>query len=136
MKSTDQFKKVIQAKLEEMALNDPLFAVSYKKEGKNIDDCITYILNYVQKGGCNGFVDDEIFGQAAHYYDEDKIDIGKPVSCNVVVNHKVELSEDERKEAKEQAIREIVQEERNKLTNKAQATKKPEPFIAQQATLF
>ena len=37
---------------------------------KNMDECVTHILNYVQKSGCNGFTDGEIFGQAIHYYEE------------------------------------------------------------------
>ena len=39
----------------------------YKRQAKNIDECVTHILNYVQKSGCNGFTDGEIFGQAIHY---------------------------------------------------------------------
>ena len=38
------------------------------KPTKNIDNCITYILNQVKKSGCCGFSDDEIFGMALHYY--------------------------------------------------------------------
>ena len=40
-----------------------LFAKNYRNPAKNIDDCVTYILNYVQKSGCNGFTDGEIYGQ-------------------------------------------------------------------------
>jgi hypothetical protein len=104
MKSTEAFKKTIQKYLEDRAGTDPLFAETFKKEGKNIDDCVTYILNSVQKSGCNGFADDEIYSLAVHYYDEDKIDIGNPInSSHVIVNHKVELSEEEKKEARNKA---------------------------------
>jgi hypothetical protein len=41
MKSTETFKKTIQNHLEFKAQTDVLFAETYKKEGKNIDDCIT-----------------------------------------------------------------------------------------------
>ncbi|MBP9481471.1 MAG: hypothetical protein KBF15_08460, partial [Parabacteroides sp.] len=40
----------------------------YSKPEKNIDDCVTYILNEVKKSGCNGFADDEIYSMAVHYY--------------------------------------------------------------------
>jgi hypothetical protein len=90
MKTTEEFKKVIQAKLEEMAKMDALFAKTLQKKNKNIDDCCTYILNTVQKSGCSGFADDEIFSMAAHYYDEDSIKVGEPVNCKVVVNHHIE----------------------------------------------
>jgi hypothetical protein len=90
MKSTETFKNIILAKLHEMAAKDSLFKVAFHKATKNIDDCITYILNTVKASGCNGFADDEIFGMAAHYYDEDTIDPGKPIDCKVVVNHHAE----------------------------------------------
>ena len=43
----------------------------------------TYILNQVKKSGCCGFSDDEIFGMALHYYQEDNIEVGSPLKCNV-----------------------------------------------------
>lgn len=90
MKTTDEFKRVIQARLQEMAKTDALFAVTLQKKNKNIDDCCTYILNTVKKSGCNGFADDEIFAMAAHYYDEDSIEVGNKIDCNVVVNHHID----------------------------------------------
>lgn len=68
MQVSTSFKNSIQSYLEQRAEYDELFARSYRNPLKNIEDCITYILNYVQKSGCNGFDDDEIFGQAVHYY--------------------------------------------------------------------
>ncbi len=73
---------------------------------KNIDDCCTFIINQVRQSGCNGFADEEIYSMALHYYDEEDIDIGKPVSCKVVVNHTVELTEGGKAEARRNAIRE------------------------------
>ena len=68
-------------------MEDELFAAKYDNHDKNIDDCVTYILNWVQKSGCNGFCDDEIYGQAIHYYEEKDIEVGKPLNCQVSVNH-------------------------------------------------
>lgn len=87
MNGTDHFKRTIQAYLDSRAAEDKLFAVSYHKPNKSIDECVTYILNWVQKSGCNGFTDGEIYSQAVHYYDEDDIEVGKPLQCQVVVNH-------------------------------------------------
>ena len=89
MKVSTHFQTAIQSYLEQRAEYDELFARSYRNPLKNIEDCITYILNYVQKSGCNGFDDDEIFGQAVHYYDEADIEVGKPIDCKVIVNHKL-----------------------------------------------
>ncbi len=110
MKGTEHFKRTIQAFLEQRAAEDELFAVSYRNPAKNIDDCITFILNYVHKSGCNGFSDDEIFGQVLHFYDQADIEVGKPIDCKVVVNHTVELTEEEKAEARKQAIKRAEEE--------------------------
>ena len=81
MKGTEHFKRTIQMYLEQRAAEDTLFAKNYRNPAKNIDDCVTYILNYVQRSGCNGFTDGEIFGQAVHYYDENEIEVGKLIQC-------------------------------------------------------
>ncbi|EGJ71128.1 hypothetical protein Bcop_0919 [Bacteroides coprosuis DSM 18011] len=69
MKATNHFTRTILTYLELRAESDTLFAESFAKENKNIDDCITYIFNEVQKSGCMGFADDEIYSIAVHYYD-------------------------------------------------------------------
>ena len=118
MKGTDHFKRTIQMYLEQRAEEDALFAKSYRTPAKNIDDCVTHILNYVQKSGCNGFTDGEIYGQAIHYYEENEIEVGKPMNCQVVVNHVVELTEEEKAEARQNAVRQYQEEELRKLQNR------------------
>lgn len=61
MKGTEHFKKTIKAYLDNRASTDSLFAVSYAKENKNLDDCITFILNQVKASGCCGMTDDEVY---------------------------------------------------------------------------
>ena len=124
MKVSVSFKNAIQSYLEQRAEYDELFAHSYRNPLKNIEDCITYILNYVQKSGCNGFDDDEIFGQAVHYYDEADIEIGKPIDCKVVVNHHVELTEEEKAQARKEALKAYQEEEMRKIQ---QRHSKPKP---------
>lgn len=103
-KVSDTFKTTIKAYLDKRAAEDELFAKTYAKENKNLDECCNYILQQVQKSGCQGFADEEIYGMAVHYYDEDDIKNVKPVSAGkIVVNHVVELSEAEKAEAKEKA---------------------------------
>lgn len=115
MKTTNNFKNTIQSYLEQRAKDDQLFAASYAKPNKNIDECCNFILGEVQKSGCNGFSDDEIFGMAIHYYDEDGIKNVNPVNARVVVNHVVELTEEEKKAAKEAAIKEYEAKEMNRI---------------------
>jgi hypothetical protein len=87
MKGSDQFKEIIKDYLEQRAASDSLFADLFKKENKSIDGCVNYILSEVKKSGINGFADDEIFGMAVHYYDEDEIKECKPTaSVQIVTN--------------------------------------------------
>ena len=104
--------------LEQRAKEDTLFAKKYRNPAKNIDECVTHILNYLQKSGGNGFTDGEIFGQAIHYYEENEIEVGKPMNCQVVVNHVVELTEEEKAEARQNAVRRYQEEELRKLQNR------------------
>jgi len=123
MKATDHFKQQISAQLELMGVIDPLFKQTLLKEGKTLDNCIIYILNTVQKSGCNGFTDEEVYSMAKHYYDEDNIEVGKPIDCKVVINHSVELTPEEIQEAKENAKTQIV----NSEVNRMRVVKKPTP---------
>ena len=124
--------------LEQRAEEDALFAKNYRNPAKNIDDSETYILNYVKKSGCNCFTDGEIFGQAVHYYDENEIEVGKPMNCQVVVNHVVELTAEEKAEARQNAVRKYQEEELRKLQNrhKPRTANKASAQEVQQPNLF
>ncbi len=122
MKGTDHFKRTIQMYLEQRAAEDELFAKNYRNPAKNMDDCVTYILNYVQKSGCNGFTDGEIYGQAVHYYDENEIEVGNPLQYHVAVNHVVELTAEEKAEARKRAVEQYQQAELRKMQERG---KKP-----------
>ena len=49
MKGTEHFTRTIAEYLNQRAMTDPLFAPNLMKPNKNIEECITYILNEVQK---------------------------------------------------------------------------------------
>ena len=70
---------------------------------------------------------------AVHYYDEDNIDVGKSINCKVVVNHTVELTQEEKDQARKDAIKRVEAEAYNKLkltkkTNKSIETT-PQPSL-------
>ena len=137
MKGTEHFTRTIAEYLNQRAMTDPLFAPNLKKPHKNIEECVTYILNEVQKSGCNGFDDDEIYSMAVHYYDEDNIEIGKPINCQVAVNHVVELTEEEKAEARQEAIKQYQREELAKIQKRNERPKKVQPQASQlQTSLF
>ena len=125
-KGTRAFNETIKAYLEERAENDALFAVKFANPSKSVEECVTYILNSVQKSGCNGFEDDEIFGMAVHYWEESEIEVGKPINCQVVVNHTVELTEEEKEQARQDAIAKLRDEEASKMRRPSQSKKATE----------
>ncbi|MDY5859050.1 MAG: PcfK-like family protein [Porphyromonas sp.] len=136
MKGTEQFTRTIAEYLNQRAMTDPLFAPSLQKPHKNIEDCITYILSQVQQSGCNGFEDDEIYSMAVHYYDEDELEVGSRVGCNVVVNHTIVLTEEEKAEAREKAIKQYQAEELRKLQEAKRTKGKANTEQAPQPSLF
>lgn len=126
MKGTMSFQDTIRTYLDNMAESDALFAVKYANPSKSMDDCVTYILNQVQKSGCNGFEDDEIFGMAVHYWEENEIEVGKPINCKVVVNRAVELTEEEKEKARQDAMNRLRDEEMAKMRKPIQPKKTTE----------
>ena len=80
-----------------------------------MEDCVTYILNQVQKSGSYGFTDAEVYGMAIHYYEEKEIEVGNPINCKVVVNHTVELTEEEKEETRQEAMAKLRDEQVAKM---------------------
>ena len=77
------FEVAIKNYLDKRAETDQEFAKSYAKPNKSIKECCTYIFSVVEKQRksgekCVACSDDEIFGLAVHYYDEDDIVVEKP----------------------------------------------------------
>lgn len=121
-KVSQSFKDTIKAYLDARAQSDSLFASAYAKDGKNIDECCSYIVQEVQKMKVNGLSDDEVFGLAVHYYDEDNLGTIKAVNCKVVVNHTVELTEEEKEQARKDAIAQYQKEEVARLRSQTKET--------------
>ena len=81
---TEEFKSAkerIKDYLDERASKDELFAKSYAKTNKNIDECYEYIVGEARKlckdSDSICISDDVVFGWAVHYYDEDDIKVGR-----------------------------------------------------------
>ena len=144
-----EFQQTIKAYLDKRAAEDEQFAASYAKKGKSIEKCCNYILNQARKrGNAVAIPDDEVYGLAVHYYDEDIPDAEcKPVSGARAAAPKpaVELTEEEKAAAKEEAmqmyrerqVREIQREESEKKKREAQkARERREAFEQRQLSLF
>lgn len=130
MNGTEQFKVVIKAFLDNYAQKDKEFAEKYATTSRTMDDVASYIINQVKISGCAGFPDDEIYAMAIHVIDEPELEIGKPIPCEIVVNKQVQLTEEEKAEARSKAILQYQQEELQKIqakNNRPKPTaKKPE----------
>lgn len=145
----NEFQDIIKAYLDKRAAEDSQFAESYAKPGKSITDCCNYILNQAQKrGSAVAMADEEVYGMAVHYYDEDiPASECRPISeaRASAPRPEVELTDEEKAKAKELAIakyrdeqvKAIRAEERAKKAEKAKKDKeRREKFAAQQLSLF
>lgn len=111
-KGSEQFKAAIKAHLDKEAEQDGNFALRYANPEKSLDECVDYILTTVKESGCVGFDDPEIYGMAVHYYQEDEPGkISKGISATCVVNHHIDLTESEKEEARQRALKKIEDEE-------------------------
>ena len=100
-----EFAKAIKAYLDKRASTDKLFAESYKKENKSIDECCNYIIGEVQKIANQGraaLTDDEVFGMAVHYYDEDDIKAENEINACVVIPGEYAAKEAKKPTSKQQ----------------------------------
>lgn len=138
MSGNSSFKQIIQTYLDERAKTDELFAGTYAKKGKTINECCDYIMGEAKKrGNAVAMSDNEVFGLAVHYYDEDNIKINKmPTGCRPSVQPvQVEITEEDKKAAREEAIKRLADEQYALLKKKPSKAKK-EVTEVQQMSLF
>lgn len=115
-----EFEKTIKAYLEGVAKKDEAFRAKYeaklKADDKSITNCCNYICGWARDQKRQGYTDEEIYGQALHYYDEADVKVkGSQGSCTVVVNHAVALTDAEKKKAKAAATKSYEKEYKAKL---------------------
>ena len=108
MAKENSFERVIKEHLDNMAKRDGNFAQMYRKPNKSLAECINYIMREMSKrGNAVPATDEEVYGLAVHYYEEDSIKDVPEVSGHVSVQRrKVELTEEEREKLKKEAIEE------------------------------
>lgn len=124
--TSDYMKQDIKAYLDDLAKKDDYFALCYENGAKNLDECLDYIVTQVQKSGRKGFHDNEIYGMAVHYYQEDnpgEIRNGIVDSCQCVTNHTIELTKEEIEQARQRAVDEIMAAEKKKIQEKERREK-------------
>jgi len=132
------FKNTIKKYLDDIAGRDDNFAKFYKNSpSKSIDECCEYIVSQAKANGCAGYSDEEVFGWAIHYWEEADLKV-ESVGCQkVVVNHHVELTEEEIAEARKAAIFKVQRDFEEKMTKKPTPKKQVVKEAEQeQLTLF
>ena len=96
-------KERIKDYLDERASKDELFAKSYVKTNKNLDECYEYIVGEARKQCKDSdsicIPDDVVFGWAVHYYDEDNIKVGRSTESK----ESKEMSDADKKKIVEEA---------------------------------
>lgn len=128
MRASNGFKETILNYLTIRANTDDQFREKFENKKKNIDECVNFILNTVKESGCSGFDDEEIYGMAVHYYDEEDIPKNylKKIGGTVVVNHKPELTEKQKadleKKAKDDYYQECLKRQREQMKPKVRKT--------------
>lgn len=129
--SVTNFQLAIKNYLDELAMIDQEFAEKYNLPEKSIEQCCAFIISEMKKSALNGAMcatDDEVYGIAVHYYleNEIKIDSCSVGSVNVVSNQYIDLTEEEKAEARQNAIREFQKEELQKLRSRKKIVEKKE----------
>ena len=80
----DGFEKAIRTYLEAFGKMQPAFAAKYRSSSKTIRQCCDWLIDQAQKkhmlrsGKCAAMSDEETYGLAVHFFEEDSI---KPVTA-------------------------------------------------------
>ena len=119
------FEDTIKEYLDNYANGDSTFANKYYNPKKSITECSNFIVSEVQKMNVKGLADDEVYYLARHYYEEDNLTFTE-TSATVVVNHTIELTEEEKQQAREKAIKDFENAELEKLKKQAEKEKAKE----------
>lgn len=71
-----------------------------------------------------------------HFYDEENIEVGKPIDARITVNHVVELTEDEKQQARQDAIQKAQNDAYNKMIQPKKKTTTKQTANTNQLSLF
>lgn len=117
-----QFENTIKNYLDSRAKEDSLFAETYKKENKSIEECCKYIMQQAQKmynKRVNGGIAIDrktVYGWAVHYYDEDDIKLeGKLERVEVAAPSTIQNPISKEKPVQKKNERKKTKQERQKI---------------------
>ena len=139
---TTEFKSAkerIKDYLDERASKDELFAKSYAKTNKSIEECYDYIDGEARKQCKDSdsvcISDDVVYGWAVHYYDEDDINVGHKKSSSTESTESKEINVN-KKAVKANKMASSANKKASEANKKSAEEKKRKPAKIQQLTLF
>ena len=124
MKSNNTAIAAMQQMLQERCIAEPTFAIKMANPSKSMEGAVNYLCGQIQKSGLCCVDDATVMNILVHYFDENEIEEGGMVNCNIVVS-KPELSDEDKAELKEQAMEQYKEEQLREI--RRQSAPKTQP---------
>ena len=102
----ETIQTAIKQYLDNRAATDELFAAKYNNPKKSIQECCQYITGeaYARaEGGTAVISDEEVYGWAVHYYDEENIEIRKAPRASSTRSQEPKLTAEQQEDLRRQA---------------------------------
>ena len=126
MKSNNAAIAAMQQMLQERCIAEPTFAIKMANPSKTMEGAVNYLCGQIQKSGLCCVDDSTVMNILVHYFDENEIEEGGKVNCNIVVS-KPELSDEDKAELKEQAMEQYKQEQLREIRSQSKPKAQPKP---------
>lgn len=144
-KATPEFRAIIRKELKRRAEADATFKERLQNKDKSIEECCEYIASQVYAKKVTMISEEEVYGIATHYYDEEKLGDWKKAPHATVVTPKdedleVTISAERKAELQQEAearyLSKQIEALKAKKAKPAKTATKPKtlPFVEQ--TLF
>jgi len=126
MKSNNAAIAAMQQMLQERCIAEPTFAIKMANPSKSMEGAVNYLCVQIQKSGLCCIDDATVMNILVHYFDENEIEEGGKVNCNIVVS-KPELSDEDKAELKEQAMEQYKEEQLREIRRQSAPKAQPKP---------
>ncbi|WP_290388370.1 Cas9 inhibitor AcrIIA9 family protein [uncultured Duncaniella sp.] len=126
MKSNNAAIAAMQQMLQERCIAEPTFAIKMAQPNKSMEGAVNYLCSQIQKSGLCCVDDATVMNILVHYFDENEIEEGGKVNCNIVVS-KPELTEEDKAELKEQAMEQYKEEQLREIRRQSAPKTQPKP---------
>lgn len=128
IKSNNAAIAVMQQMLQERCIAEPTFAIKMAQPNKSMEGAVNYLCSQIQKSGLCCVDDATVMNILVHYFDENEIEEGGKVNCNIVVS-KPELTEEDKAELKEQAMEQYKEEQLREIRRQSAPKAQPKPTV-------